>query len=184
MFPQTIESNALTSTPLHRRTLISATTAAVLATLLGACAAPPERYALPATDGATAEVQVNLMGRSRNFSAALYVPGAVKCNPSALTAMLNRTIEDPPRLVAGSWDNRFREVVTLPAGVPLPLRFRYQAPGDDWIFDFVVQLQPGARYVFEHEIPGRSFTLKDSVSGLPAPRLPPRWFRDAVICLR
>ena len=156
-------------------------TAAVLATLLGGCAAPPERYALPATGGVTAEVQLNLIGRSRNFSAALYVPGAVKCNPQALTALLNRTIEDPPRLVAGSWDNRYREVVRLPAGVPLPLRFRYQGPGDDWIFDFVVRLQPGAGYVFEHKIPGRSFTLKDSVSGLPPSRLPLRWFQDAVI---
>lgn len=165
-------------------TLIATAPAVLLAMALVGCASPPERYTLPAPETPTAEVQLMLMLPSRNRSAALYVPGAAKCNPTALLVFLSRTIEDPPRLVAGSWENRFREVVRLPAGVPLPLRFRYQGPGDDWIFNFVVLLQPGARYVFDHEIPGRSFTLKDSVSGLPPPTLPPRWFHDAVICPR
>ena len=89
--------------------------------------------------------------------AGLYVPDTVKCNTQALTAFLNRTIEDPPRLVAGFWEERFRPVAVL---------------------------QPGARCVFDQEIPGRSFTLKDSVSGLQPPRLPARWFHDAMRCPR
>ena len=123
-----------------------------------------------------------LMLPSRNRSAGLYVRGAVKCAAPGVASLLNRTIEEPHKLVAGSWENRFREVVRLPAGEPLPLRFRYQGPGEDWIFDFVVQLQPGVRYVFDHEIPGRSYTLKTSATGEPAETLPPKFFHQGVNC--
>ena len=153
------------------------------AALLAGCSTTPvERYVPPPPDQASAEVQLNLMLPSRNRSAGLYVRGAVKCPAPGAAALLNRTIEEPAKLVAGSWENRSREVVRLPAGVPLPLRFRYQGPGEDWIFDFVVQLQPGARYVFDHEIPGSRYTLTDGASGQPAPTLPPKWFHDAVQC--
>jgi hypothetical protein len=161
----------------------SALVALLAASLLAGCATTPvERFPAPPPEQPAAEVLLGLMPASRNRSAGLYVRGAVKCSPPGAASLLNRTIEEEPRLVGGSWENRHREVVRLPAGAPLPLRFRYQGPGEDWIFDFVVQLQPGARYVFDHEIPGRSYTLKDSATGLPAPMLPPKLLHGAVSC--
>ncbi len=156
---------------------------ALAASLLAGCAtAPIEPYAPPAADQPAAEVRLNLMGPSRNRSAALYVRGAAKCSPPGAAALLNRTMEDPPRLVAGSWESRTGQTVRLPAGEPLPLRFRYLGPGEERIADVVVLLQPGARYVFDHEIPGYRFSLIDSATGLPAPQLPPRLLHAGLQC--
>jgi hypothetical protein len=165
--------------------LASLAALAILATLAG-CASPPpvERYTPPPPEAPGAEVELRLMMASRNRSAALYVQGAVKCNPSALAARLVRTVEEPARFVAGSWENRFNPVVRLPAGEPVPLRFRYLGPGEEYRVEFVVVLEPGRRYVFDHEIPGRRVTLVDSASGLPPLLLPPRMFHDALACPR
>lgn len=158
-------------------------TAALASALLAACATTPiEPYAPPAADQPAAEVRLMLMGPSRNRSAALYVRGAARCSPPGAAALLNRTMEDPPRLVAGSWENRMGQTVRLPAGEPLPLRFRYTGPGEERIADVVVLLQPGARYVFDHEIPGTRFSLVDSATGLPAPLLPPRLLHAGLQC--
>ncbi len=158
--------------------------AALAALLLAGCAsAPVERYAPPAAGEAGAELRLNLMQPSRNRSAALYVRGTPFCATGA-AALINRTLEGPPRLVAGSWENRSGEVVRLPAGVPLPLRFRYLGPGEERIADVVVQLQPGARYVFDHEIPGYAFSIKEQASGLPAPQLPPKLLHAGLDCPR
>ncbi len=158
--------------------------AAALATaLLAGCATTPvEPYVPPAAGQPAAEVQLQLMQPSRNRSAALYVRGAAKCSPPGAAALLNRTMEDPPRLVAGSWENRTGAVVRLPAGEPLPLRFRYLGPGEERIADVVVQLQPGARYVFDHEIPGYRFSLVDSATGQPVPLLPPKLLHAGLQC--
>jgi hypothetical protein len=173
----------LRETPIAARRLAPAS-ALVAALALAACVAPPARYVPPGESEATAEVQLQLMMGSRNRSAALYVPGALRCNPSAVTAMLQPTLEGPPQLVAGSWENRYRDVVRLPAATPLRLRFRYTGPGEEFVIDVVVLLEPGKRYVLDHEIPGRRFTLTDAASGAPAPTLPSRMFHARLNCAR
>ncbi len=158
-----------------------AATAAALA--LAGCAAPPlERYTAPAADLPSAELKLNLMPPSRNRGASLAVRGAAKCAPPGVASLLNRTVEEPPRLLGASRDNRMGEVVRVPAGVPLPLQFRYFGPGEDYIADFVVQLVPGGRYVFDHEIPGTRFSLIDSTTTRPATVLPPKLLHEGLKC--
>ena len=93
--------------------------------MLAACATPTfERYPPPPADEPFAEIEVMLMTASRRSAAGLYVPGAVRCARPGVEAFLNRTVEEPPRLIAGSCENRFKDVVRVPAGVPLPLRLQ------------------------------------------------------------
>jgi hypothetical protein len=154
--------------------------------LFASCATTPTpRYPGPPPGQPTAEVQLQLMGPSRNSGAALYVRGAVKCNPStsaAVRALVGRTVEEPPLLVAASRDKAFNRVVQLPAGVPLALQFNYWRAGEDRVAPVVVFLVSGQRYVLTHEIPGYRFALTDAVTGLPALVLPLRLLHEDVKC--
>jgi hypothetical protein len=165
-------------------------TTALAAALLSACASTPpiERYTPPLESAPTALMELDLMHASRNRSAALYVRGAPGCQTMRLFALLEPTWEAPPRLVAGSWERtpeRSAKVVArLPAGEPLALRFRYTGPGEDYIFDMVLVLEPGARYLLDHEIPGRRMSIVNTATGAPPVRLPANWFHAALNCSR
>lgn len=174
-------------TSLRARTARSASLL-TLPALMAACATPPPPlapYRQPPPGPDVAEVELRLMPRSRNRSAALYMAGAVRCNAETGIAkvMLGSKIEAPAEIIARSEENpRGWPKVRLPAGQMLPLRFRYFGPGEEYVVDVLVTLTAGASYVFDHEIPGRGVTLVDRETGLPPLSLPPKVRRDAVTC--
>ncbi len=176
-------TNAAPDSPWRRRTGVGRVAAALAVMLAAACATPPrERFTPPPEGAPAAEVELRLMSASRQRSAGFYVRGAASCNPSKASTWLNRTLEAPPLLVAGSWEGRHHPVARLPAGEPLGLRFRYEGPGEAFEIDWVVVLEPGRRYVLEHEIPGTRASLRDAATGQPPRQLPVRHFHAALNC--
>jgi len=172
---------------MNIRTSARAACLLALPALLAACASAPPlgRYAQPAPGPDVAEVELRLLPPSRNRSEGLYMAGAVRCNSSGglLKLAQGSKIEEPEEFIANASGNlKGWPVVRLPAGKPLPLRFRYHSAGEQYVATIYVLLSPGARYVFDHDVLKRSVTLVDAQTGLPPLSLPPKLRFDAVTC--